>query len=189
MCNGKIFGKDVTGWVDFAEAARKGKYGFEDVPAEPGVYVLRVSSFGTRDLNHIQQAFESSPFIKAAQALDLESEKLFKGLEFGEGWGWTDASYWQERLSRLSRIPMEEGKLQCPLLYIGKASSLWRRMTELAIRGHTANAPFWALLMAGWKIEVGFRVTSKQGEAAEEDRLKAVFGERHGGLLPPLVHR
>lgn len=189
MCSGNLFNNDIKVWRDFREAAASGEHGFEEAPTRAGVYVLRVRSTTSTDLVKIIRAFDSSRFMQKATALDEETERFFGALGFGVGWGWKYAELSRERLERVSRIPMKGGELMCPIIYVGKANSLWRRMTELAMGGHTANAPVWALLMAGWQIDVGFATTRKKAETAEERRLKDIYREHHKNVLPPFVQR
>lgn len=189
MCNGNAFLKEIERWLPFAESARHESGPFFDAPTRSGVYVLRVARVGTPDLKRVQQTFAESTFMKASERLDNASAALFSQLRFGEDRGWKLAEYYRSRLERVGRIDMKRGVPSCPLVYIGKANNLQRRLRELAFEGHTANAPFWALLMSGWEFEVGIRKSRKKAETAEEARLKQLYRDLHGGNLPPLVQR
>jgi hypothetical protein len=70
-----------------------------------------------------------------------------------------------------------------PTLYIGQSGNLHRRAHELTYNEHTVNHALWALLHAGWKIELGFRVCNSQ--AQEEARLLQLYSDAYG-QKPPL---
>ncbi|RYZ39538.1 MAG: GIY-YIG nuclease family protein [Myxococcaceae bacterium] len=189
MCDGKALGADVEHWSSFTDAARQQGGPFSRIPTRSGIYVLRVTKTGTTDLALVKERFASSPFMKARIQMDKSSGAMFEALRLGDDRAWSVANFYQARLARIDRIPLRKGALTCPIIYIGRANSLQRRLNELAFEGHTANAPFWALLMSGWEFEVGIKTLRKKAEVAEEARLKQLYRDAHGSALPPLVHR
>jgi len=189
MCNGSWIARKLTTWHPFSAAAQTGKYGFEAVPPSPGIYSLRVRMVGTANMRAVQQQYIESEFYRALLAADAASEKFFAGLEFGDGWGYRNESYATDRLARLDRVKVVKGKLACPVIYIGASNNLRRRMIELAHVGHTINHPLWALLHAGWKIDVGVRETDHGEERPEEQRMMQQYAQAHDDQLPALVER
>jgi len=66
-------------------------------------------------------------------------------------------------------------------------TSIRSKYRDLAGRRHTALYPVLALLLAGWKLDYGFKTTSSREEAMElERRLKEEYIKVHG-RLPALV--
>ncbi|MFY0567818.1 hypothetical protein ACN28E_28865 [Archangium lansingense] len=189
MCDSKKISAEISDWFSFTSVAQIGKKGFGPVPAEPGVYVLRVAAIGAVDPTLIKETYLKSDFMQVRTKLDKESEAFFKNLGLGEGWGTRIESYSRQRLERLTRLELNNGVLGCPVIYIGKANSLRRRMEELACAGHTANDPVWALLLSNWQLEIGIRTVSRGLEKSEEERLKDIYRTYHGGRLPALVDR
>lgn len=189
MCNGRDLSAAVTHWVPLKNAAQHEGGPFSGIPANSGVYVLRVSKVGTTDLTRVKEKFSSSPFMKIRDHMDASSGAMFAELGLGEGQGWALSQFYRRRLERVDRIAIKQGALTCPIIYIGKANDLQRRLHELAFDGHTVNAPFWALLMSGWEFEVGFKKMRKKAETAEEARLKRIYRDLHRNALPPLVQR
>ncbi|AGC48053.1 hypothetical protein MYSTI_06780 [Myxococcus stipitatus DSM 14675] len=171
------------------DAAQGGGGAFANILADSGVYVLRVRKEGTTDLEHVKKTFTSSPFMKLQGKVDASSGAMFAELGLGEGQNWAFAEYYLQRLERLDRLSIQQGRLTCPIIYIGRANNLQRRLNELAFYGHTINAPFWALLMSGWELEVGIKTMEEKTETAEEARLKELYRELHDDALPPFVHR
>lgn len=188
MCNGKMLSEEVGSWLPWADVAQE-EESFSRIPERSGVYVLRTSQAGISDMTEVKRRFMNSPFMKSQARTDAASDAFFAHVGLGEGRGWTLASLYSQRLERLDRIELKAGKPTCPIIYIGRANDLRRRMRELAFGGHTANSPFWALLLAGWEFDVGFQLMRKKAETAEEARLKSVFARSHTAKLPPLVQR
>lgn len=189
MCDGRPLSTAIEHWIPIKDAAQHERGPFSSIPASSGVYMLRVSKVGTTDLDRVKKKFSSSPFMKIRDRMDASSGAMFAELGLGEGQGWALSDFYQRRLERVNRIAIKQGILTCPIIYIGKANSLQRRLNELAFDGHTINAPFWALLMSGWEFEVGFKKMRKKAETAEEARLKGIYRDLHRNDLPPLVQR
>ncbi|HYO68270.1 MAG TPA: GIY-YIG nuclease family protein [Archangium sp.] len=189
MCDGRALSAAVDHWIPIKDAAQDEAGPFSGIPASSGVYVLRVSKVGTTDLDRVKEKFSSSRFMKIRDRMDDSSGAMFTELGLGEGQGWTLSDFYRRRLARVDRIAIKRGTLTCPIIYIGKANSLQRRLNELAFDGHTINAPFWALLMSGWEFEVGCKKTRKKAETSEEARLKSIYRDLHGNGFPPLVQR
>ncbi len=189
MCDGRDLSAAVDHWIPLKDAAQHEGGPFSSIPVSSGIYVLRVSKVGTTDLNRVKEKFSSSPFMKIRDQMDASSGMMFAKLGLGEGQGWTLSEFYRRRLERVDRIAINRGTLTCPIIYIGKANNLQRRLNELAFDGHTVNAPFWALLMSGWEFEVGFKKMRKKAETAEEARLKGIYRTLHRNDLPPLVQR
>jgi|SRR6218665_391035 len=189
MCNGKILSAEFNHWIPFTDAVQHENGPFSEVPTGSGVYTLRVSKIGTPDLTRVKSDFLDSAFMKARSRMDKVSGELFAELGLGKEQAWTDTDYYVRRLARVDRIAMNRRGIACPIVYIGRANNLWRRMKELAFGGHTANAPFWALLMSGWKFDLGFHKARPKAEVHVEAHLKELFRELHEDNLPPLVER
>jgi hypothetical protein len=135
---------------------------FEDLtiaapPLGGGVYVLRVAGRG----KPIQEITASSLLQQMPQV-------------------WDKYAWCCNQVRLVERID------QCSLLYIGKASSLARRLGELAW-AHPALWPVAALLMFGWKLEYGW--LEDAAPLAKEKELKKVYRNRHDGRLPALVRQ
>ena len=141
-----------------------------DLPNEPGVYVIRVIERG----------------------LNVESTISYLNDVLGRTKWYEFLRYVNSRLNRLRRIG------DCPVIYIGSTSglrgvgaksSIRSRYVDLAGRRHTAFFPILALLLAGWRLDYGFKTTNSHSEAKElEERLKKEYREIHGAL-PALVAR
>jgi len=189
MCNGQAISVAVDTWIPLKDAAQHAGGPFSGIPTSSGVYVLRVSKVGTTDIDRVKKKFSSSPFMKIRDRMDASSGAMFAELGLGEDQGWALSDFYRRRLERVDRIAIKQGILTCPIIYIGRANSLQRRLNELAFDGHTINAPFWALLMSGWELEVGFKKMRKKAETAEEARLKGIYRKLHSNDLPPLVKR
>jgi len=135
------------------------------LPNRPGVYVIRVRRAGDAPV----EAYKG--FLK-----------LFENLKWVEF-----KSYLENRLARVLNVHEA-----CPVICIGATTgsrnpSIRSRYRDLAGRRHTALYPVLALLLAGWKLDYGFKTTSSREEAMElERRLKEEYIKVHG-RLPALV--
>jgi hypothetical protein len=135
-------------------------------PHEKGVYVIRVRERGT-DPNEILAAL--APHIRTLH--------------------WKMAGdFLKNRIGRIRRIDS-----RCPIIYIGSAGTGTRSRHTLAgryqdlARRHTARYPVFALLLSGWELDVGWKVTDRPKET--EAFLKAEYRQRQKGRLPALVVR
>jgi hypothetical protein len=176
-----------TGWSRFQDAANVGT-GFGSISREAGVYCLRATQVGEKDMAKLAENYKQSPLYAAFQMMHKGSETFFgDGCKLGPGWGWTwYANYADKRLGRLRNIPLDEqGRLGCPILYIGCSKSLRKRMGELMDLEHTANHLVWTLLSGDWGLEIAVRAT--QDYKAEERALKEAYRAAHNGKLPPLM--
>jgi hypothetical protein len=163
--------------------------GFGSIPKKPGVYCLRAQRMGKYNPTKTIARYLESPLFAALQAMGDASEKLFNDSGLGTGWGWKwYANEAKQYMSGLDRIAVStDGVLPCPILYIGRSSSLWHRVMQLMGIGHVANHPLWALLHSGWPIELAVRVVTDFKE--EEHRLKLAYCNGHDGELAPLMKK
>ena len=151
--------------------------------------MLRVTAAPNTDVSRIEQEYVSSDFFAALSKSDVASEKFFAELGFGDDWGYFNRAYALKRLGRLKRLQIAGDRLVCPVIYIGCANNLRRRMVELAWHGHTANHPVWALLYAKWEFEVGLMATEQGTQQPTERQLKELYMRHHADRLPALVDR
>lgn len=192
MCNGDAF-LSANGFknkrpftLPFTDAANTTD-GFDHIPTRGGVYCLSVSNepVSVRD---VRRKYRSSSLFKALRQLDAASEAFFSCVGFGKDWGWGHCELAKERLRRLDKIKFREnGQLVCPILYFGRTNSLQTRMRHLLCLEHTVNHPFWAVLNAGWKFTLSYRVVDDEKDA--EAKLKVNYKRKHGDELPPLMQR
>lgn len=177
-----------TGWKSFQEAAGAGENGFDKIPHQPGVYCLRVAAVGEKDPERIISRFLKSPMYEAFLAMADRSEKFFLKCGFRKGWGWNAyQSGPTKELAGVRALSISEGKIDCPVLYIGRSSSLNRRMSNLMEWAHPFNHPLWALLYSGWQIHLAVRSVDDYG--GEEKRLKEQYRAGHKQELPLFMKR
>ena len=190
MCTGAAF-RPKFEWGSLPTLA---KADFKpDVPKAPGVYCLWVQEAGNTDISRIIEGYKATEFMEAIKALDKVSRQFFREASLAENYGWAtfnsmigiDAAI--KRVSRLRQIQIAGAKVVCPILYLGSANNLRRRLDELAFGGHTANHAVWPLLLFGWRLEVGWSETTDYKD--EENSLKDLYKDRHSSSLPPLVDR
>lgn len=186
-CHCEVSGLGFTAWRPFQDAANVGSWGFGDVTSDPGVYCIRTAHCGETDQDKIIEGYRRSRLYSAFQAMADSSEQFFQLCGLGPGWGWNwYTSYADNRLQRIRSIRYDQsGGLACPILYIGCSKSLQGRMRQLMDLEHTLNHPLWALLLSGWRVELGVHVAD--GYKEEESRLKQVYRDAHHGELPPLM--
>lgn len=151
--------------------------------------MLRVTAAPSTDVSRIEQEYVTSAFFAALSESDVASERFFAELGFGEDWGYFNKKYALKRLMRLKRLQIKGDRLVCPVIYIGCANNLRRRMVELAWHGHTANHPVWALLYAKWELEVGLLATERGMQQQTERQLKGLYMQHHADQLPAFVDR
>jgi len=133
----------------------------KELPDVPGVYTIRIKQKG-KPISEIKQHVEN--FLKKT------NWKPFK-------------QYVQNRISRLENIG------GCPIIYIGAAPNTLRgRYEDLCGRRHTALYPILALLTANWKLQLGYKQTTKTEAKQTEQKLKQKYQQTHK-TLPALVKR
>jgi hypothetical protein len=128
------------------------------LPPTPGVYAIRVTERG-KSINRIISDIRN--FLKKINWNPLNEYVL-------------------DRIYRLREIN------QCPIVYIGSTKSLQGRYDDLCGKRHTAFFSIFALLVANWKLEIGW--IPKSDYRDEEERLKTEYEKIHG-KLPAIVER
>gem|GEM_PF-3482997 len=190
MCDGEEFSAQFESWLSFSAAANivNRNRGFAGMPSGAGVYCLRVREAPTLDLEGIEHEYRNSSIFLALKRLDGGSETLLRDAGLGAGWGWDYSGFASGRASRVRQIRLDPaGRLSCPIVYFGKSNSLRRRMRELVTMGHTVNHALWALMVSGWRFDLGWKGHGRETE--EEERLKDIYRGSHGQRLAPLMYR
>lgn len=187
-------------WRSFQDIVAEGEHGFGSVPQEEGVYCLRVAheGEGETDVPKIIAKFLESPLTQAfkmmAEAGEKQakaSEMLFQQCGFGKGFGWYHTDYinaLEGDLNGLHTLPINaNGKVSCPILYIGRSRSLIGRIANLMEWKHPLSVALWALLYSKWRIELAARPAPDNRK--EEETVKQAYKRDHGGKLPFIMKK
>jgi len=152
MCNcHEATALGFSGWRRFQDAANvrkelgKRETGFGEIPKQKGVYCIRVSSQkGEKDVDKIIDAYKQTDLYQSYRHIFDASADFFESCGFGRKWGWNRyVENPDKELERLWKLPLTEGKISCPILYIGCSDNLQVRVRHFMWLKRPANHPVW----------------------------------------------
>ncbi len=125
-----------------------------DLPSKPGIYIIRIIDCG-RDLRDI-------------------SYKLIEDLAKTR-WGEL-IKYAYLRIRKLENIS------NCPVIYIDHSVNLRNKYRDITHLKHSLSIVFLGMIMHGWRLDYGFKITSRNKLLEEYEEILKKYTEIHGNV-------